>query len=172
MKTGKHTLSAAALVLTAAFAFATAAPAQAKEGTASFTFAGFGTVKATEVGKDRLLFVFDENGLNEGSSDPMFDHATWHCSGLGDFTKGMGQAHGYCVVTDPGGDQFVYNVVTEKWSLGQKSFKGSVTLTEGTGKFAGITGSGTFVHDGNTFKTAEKGTYISHGTHNWSYKLP
>jgi hypothetical protein len=171
MKSRNYILSAAALVLTAAYAFATGAPAQAKEGTASFTFAGFGNFKPTEIGKDRLLFVFDENGLDEGSSDPLFDHTTWHCWGLGDFTKGVGQTQGYCVRTDPAGDQFVQSFVSEKTSLG-KSFKGSETLTGGTGKFAGITGSGTYMWDGNTFKTAEKGTFISHGTHNLSYKLP
>ena len=45
-------------------------------------------------------------------------------------------------------------------------------LIGGTGKFSGITGSGTFLFDGNSFKTGEQGTYISHGTHNLSYKLP
>jgi hypothetical protein len=171
MKSRNDILSAAALALTAAFVFATVAPAQAKEGTVSFTFAGFGTSKATQIGKDRLLLVIDENGLDEGSNDPMFDHTTWHCGGWGDFTKGVGQAHVYCVRTDPAGDQFVQDIATGTMSLGQ-SFKGSETLTGGTGKFSGITGSGTFVFDGNSFTTAQQGTFISHGTHNLSYKLP
>jgi hypothetical protein len=171
MRSRNDILSAAALALTAAFVFATVVSAQAKEGTVSFTFAGFGTSKATQIGKDRLLLVIDENGLDEGSNDPMFDHTTWHCGGWGDFTKGVGQAHVYCVRTDPAGDQFVQDIATGTMSLGQ-SFKGSETLTGGTGKFSGITGSGTFVFDGNSFKTAEQGTYISHGTHNLSYKLP
>ncbi|MBV8401666.1 MAG: hypothetical protein JOZ17_23520 [Acetobacteraceae bacterium] len=169
MKSRNYILHAAALVMTAAFA--TGVPAQAKEGSASFTFAGFGTVKATEIGKDRLPIVYDENGLDEGSSDPMFDHMSWHCWGLGDFTKGVGQIQGYCVRTDPAGDQLFENLVGENWSLG-KSNKGSETLTGGTGKFTGLTGSGTFTFDGNTFRPAEKGTYLSHGTHNLSYKLP
>jgi hypothetical protein len=171
MKSRNYILSAAALVLTAAFA--TGAPAQAKEGTASFTFAGIGTFKATEIGKDRLILAEEEKGLDEGSSNPMFDHMTWLCYGIGDFTKGAGQTKGYCVQTDPAGDQFVKSFVSEKFSLGQKeSIKGSETLTGGTGKFAGIAGSGTFVFDGNSFKPTDKGTFLSHGTHNLSYKLP
>jgi hypothetical protein len=170
MQSRNYMLSAA-LALTATFVFATEAPAQAKEGTVSFTFAGFGTAKAIQIGKDRFLLVIDENGLDEGSSDSMFDHTSFHCAGLGDFTKGVGQVHLYCVRTDPAGDQFVLDLDTGTMSLGQ-GFKGSETLTGGTGKFSGITGSGTFVFDGNTFKPAEQGTYISHGTHNLSYKLP
>jgi len=54
----------------------------------------------------------------------------------------MCEAHGYGVAADPAGDQFVESFVTEKHSLDQKSFKGSLTLSGGTGKFAGITGSG------------------------------
>jgi hypothetical protein len=34
-----------------------------KEGTFSCTYYGFGTSKATKVGEERLLVVFDENGL-------------------------------------------------------------------------------------------------------------
>jgi hypothetical protein len=71
----KYMTPVAAFMLVAAFAFATKAPAQAKEGTWSDTFAGFGTVKATQVGKERLLLVFDENFLSV-SKDAMFDHPT------------------------------------------------------------------------------------------------
>jgi hypothetical protein len=156
--------------MAAAFAFANEAPAEAKEGTWSDTFAGFGTVKATEVGKERLLLVFDENFLSV-SKDAMFDHLTWHLLVLGDCAKGVCQAHRYCVATEPAGDQFVQSFVTEKFSLGQ-TVKGSLTLSGGTGKFAGITGSGTFVADGNTFRPTEKGTYFTHGTREYSFKLP
>ena len=163
----KYIPPAAALALAAAFA--AEATAQAKEGTWSDTFAGFGTVKATEVGKERLLLVFDENFLSV-SNDAMFDHLTWHLLGLGDCAKGVCQAHGYVLATDPAGDQFVQSFATEKFSLGQ-TVKGSLTLSGGTGQFAGITGSGTFVADGNTFRPAEKGTYFTHGTRQYSYKL-
>jgi hypothetical protein len=163
--------SAAALVLAAAFAVAAETPAQAKDGTWSDTLAGFGTVKATEVGKERLLLVFDENFLSV-SKDAMFDHLTWHLWGLGDCTKGVCNWHGYGVATDPAGDQFVQSFSGEKQSLDQKILKGSITLSGGTGKFAGMTGTGTFVLDSNAFRSTEKGTYFDHGTREYSYKLP
>ena len=53
----------AAFALAAAYVFASAAPTQAKEGTWRDTFAGFGMVKATQVGNERLLAAFDENFL-------------------------------------------------------------------------------------------------------------
>ena len=165
-----YTLFAVVLMLAAALAFVTGTPAQAKEGTASGTYAGFGTVKANQIGKDRLLTAFEFNFLSV-SSNPMFDHLTFHCWGSGDYTNNVGGGPGYCVGTDPAGDQFVQSFATEKFSLGQ-TVKGSLTLSGGTGQFAGITGSGTFVADGNTFRPAEKGTYFTHGTRQYSYKLP
>jgi hypothetical protein len=159
---------AAALMSAAALAWT---PAQATEGTWSDTVAGFGTVKATQVGKDRLLLVIDGNNLSV-SDNPMFDHLTWHIWGLGDCINGVCEFHGYGVATDPAGDQFVESFITEKAPLGQKSIKGSLTLSGGTGKFAGITGSGTLVLDGNKCRPAEQGTYFDHGTRHYSYKLP
>ena len=49
--------------------FAIGTPAQAKEGTVIATFAGFGSVKASKIGKDRLLTVSDLHALYE--SRPM-----------------------------------------------------------------------------------------------------
>ena len=37
------------------------------------------------------------------------DHVTWRCWGSGDYMNGVGQDSGYCVATDPSGDQFVDN---------------------------------------------------------------
>jgi hypothetical protein len=168
----KYIPPAAALVLAAAFALAAEAPAQAKEGTWSDTFAGFGTLKATQVGKERLLLVADSNFLSV-SKVAMFDHLTWHLLGLGDCANGVCQFHGYVVATDPAGDQFVQSFVTEKFSLGQKSVvKGSLTLSGGTGKFTSLAGSGTSAADGFMFRPAENGTYFEHGTREYNYKLP
>ena len=51
------------------------------------------------VGKERVLILWDENGLT--LSDGYNDHTTSHCWGTGDYIKGIGQDHGYCVATDP-----------------------------------------------------------------------
>jgi acetyl esterase/lipase len=60
--------------------------------------------------------------------------------GLGDFTNGMGQERGYCVATDPVGDQAAGDLAFEMDAVGANSSGGSITWTAGTGKYAGITG--------------------------------
>jgi len=146
------------------------AAAQGKEGTSTDTWGGFGTAKAIQIGKDRILVATEEHNFCV-SNDPMFGHLTSHCFGVADFTKGVGQNQGRCVETDPAGDQIVLSYDTGNFTLG-KTFKGSLTLIGGTGKFAGITGGGTYVYDGFTFKTTEEGTYTPHFTLELSYKLP
>jgi hypothetical protein len=172
MNSQKHILSAATLTLTlvAAVAFAAAAPARAGEGKLSGTYAGWGTIKATQIGEDRLLTINDHNAVGV-NSDPMFGHLAAHCWGLGDYTKGVGQVHGYCVFTDPAGDNFVSSWASETWSLSQETFKLPFTLSSGTGKFAGITGTGTYTDSGNMFKPLP-GTYYVYGTTEGTYKLP
>jgi hypothetical protein len=45
-----------------------------KEGTFNSTYSAFGTIKVTTIGKERVMFVFDENGLTR--SDGFLDHTT------------------------------------------------------------------------------------------------
>jgi hypothetical protein len=96
-----------AFVFGAAIFFGTAAMAAdlPKKGSYSTIYASFGTAKATRIGKDRMLIVFDENGLKVGQG--VMDHTTWHCFGLSDIASGMVRHHGYCVATNPDGDQMV-----------------------------------------------------------------
>jgi hypothetical protein len=45
--------------------------------------------------------------------------------------------------------------------------------TTGTGKYAGISGGGTFVNRGPEFRTAAEGTYVAYGTlQDGNYELP
>jgi len=141
-----------------------------KEGKATGTYAAYGTYKATAVGKDRVLETFDENGL--ALTDGFADHTTWHCWGIGDYTNGMGQDQGYCVVTDQAGDQFVSNFITEKRGIDQPSYSGSDTWTGGTGKYAGISGGGTSVFHSGEFRPTTDGTYFNYATWQGNYKLP
>ncbi len=141
----------------------------AKEGSQSFTYFGFGTSKATQVGKDRLLTTLDKNGLSVGQG--IFDHMTWHCWGSGDFTNGVGQHHGYCVTTDTGGDQIVIETESEKHSL-QTNFSIKAKFTAGTGKYTGISGENTCVLHGNEFRPASAGTFFDYERCEGSYKLP
>ena len=85
----------------------------------------------------------------------------------------MGQVHGYCVWMDPAGDQIVANIASDgKFAADAKSFNGTATFTTGTGKYAGISGSWTFVGHGPEFRTAADGTYVQFGNMEGSYKLP
>jgi hypothetical protein len=163
-------LSTFALGMTLAFGAAALAADQPKEGTFSGTFSGVGTYKAYPVGKERLLLVFDENELQ--LTNGLLDHTTWHCWGLGDFTNGKGTDNGYCVATDPEGDQVVASFGPDEHALDQKSFSGSGTFTMGTGKYKGITGSWTNVNRGNEFRSTTEGTYFAYGTFQTNYKLP
>jgi hypothetical protein len=74
---------------------------------------------------------------------------------------------------DPAGDQIVINwSENENHALDAKEVAGSFTYTTGTGKFAGITGTGTYIDRGNTFKPLTAGTYEVNASSQASYKLP
>src|SRR5258708_4607224 len=134
------------------------ASAQMKEGSYQGTYTAYGTFKVTQIGKDRVLLAIDENGAN--LTDGFTDHTTLHCWAIGDYTNGMGEDHGYCVGTDPAGDQIVTNVFNPKHALGSKDVSGMDTWSTGTGKFAGVSGGGTYDSHPGEFKTAEAGTYF------------
>ena len=167
-----RTCSLTAFALTAAVAFGAAAMAAdlPKEGTFSGKPAGYGTFRAVAIGKERLLIVIDDNSLM--LTNGFADHTAWNCFGLGDYTRGVGQDHGYCVGNDPDGDKLVMNWVDEKHTLGQKAFSGSFTWTTGTGKFAGISGGGSYVEHGNEFLAPGEGSYMTYWPVQGNYELP
>jgi hypothetical protein len=142
-----------------------------KKGTSDVTLAGAGTFKATPVGKERTLIAFEENGVSVGKG--ILDHTTWHCFGLQDIAGGISQYNGYCVLTDPAGDQIVANIASDgKFRVDAKSFNGTATFTTGTGKYTGISGGYTIVLRGPEFRTAAEGAYVPYGPVQGNYKLP
>ncbi len=164
-------LSAFALGTTMAFGVAAMAADLPKQGTFSFTYSSYGVAKATQVGKDRLLVVLDENGLTVG--DGPTDHMRWHCFGIEDATNGMAQSQYYCVGTDPSGDQIVLNGASDgKFAVDAKTFRGISTFTTGTGKYAGISGGFKFECHAAEFHAAPDGTYVNYCLSQGSYKLP
>ena len=159
-----------------AFALSTAIvlgmPARAadlpKEGKYKGTVSGYGTYKSIPVGKERVLTVWDENGLV--LTDGFSDHMTYHCFGTADIIQGVEQDQGYCVATDTAGDQFV-QTVTSKHPSDAPSYDVSVVTSYGTAKYTGISGT---EHDrchSNEFKAPE-GAYAQHCEIEGSYKLP
>ena len=168
----RHILKLFGIATAVAFAAATprAASAQTKEGTYKGTYAANGTFKATAIGKDRVLLVFEEYGMN--LSDGFTDHFTWHCWGTGDYINGMGEDHGYCVGTGPDGDEIVSNIANPMHALGAKDVSGTDTWSTGTGKLAGVSGGGTYDCQSGEFKTTVPGTYVAYCTVQGKYKLP
>ena len=167
-----RTCTLSALTLSAALFAGTAAMAAdlPKEGTFKATYSSAGTAKATQVGKEITLGTFDENGLTVG--DGILDHVTWHCFGLLDQVSGMEEWRGHCMMTDPAGDQIAANVASDgKYAADAKSFKGTGTMINGTGKYAGISGSWAFEGHSPEFRTAVEGTYAQYGSVQGSYKL-
>jgi hypothetical protein len=142
-----------------------------KEGTFSGTYSAFSTNKATPIGKEGLVDAWDSNGLSLGNG--FLDHATWHCFGLYDVMNNKAQWHGYCVATDPAGDQILTNVATDgSYPADAKSYSASGKIMMGTGKYAGITGATTYVGHSPDFRTAVAGTIVENGPLQGSYKLP
>jgi hypothetical protein len=141
-----------------------------KEGTYSGSLFGFGGSKVTPIGKDRFLVVWEENSLS--LTNGLFDHCTWHCFGEADIVSGVAQDRGRCVGTDPAGDQVIANVESEKHGPGLKSWSGTSTLVAGTGKYAGVTGPGTYEEHQPEFRSAAEGTFVSYSIVKGSYKLP
>jgi hypothetical protein len=84
----------------------------------------------------------------------------------------MGQNQGNCVGIDPAGDQVVFSLGDEKHSPDQKAVNGTFTYTGGSGKYAGISGGGTFVSHSGEFRPAAEGTYLQYVTFQGSYKIP
>ena len=138
-----------------------------REGAFSGTYTSFGTVKATPVGKDRVLFVFEENGLMQ--TDGFSNLVRMHCWLLGDYTNGEGQEHGYCLNTDPSGDHAVSNIVTAKHKLG-RNIQATGTFAGGTGKYAGISGTSHFSLKDVGYPS--QANYLLNGPVKGSYKLP
>ena len=129
---------------------------------------GSGAGKATPLGKEVLLSPFEQNALTLG--DGLVDHLTWHCSGLYEMTKGMAEHHGYCVATDPAGDQFAGNFASDgKYAADAKSYSGAVTFIGGTGKYAGISGGFTYVGHSPEFRAAAEGAFVDYITLEGSY---
>ena len=141
--------------------------AQMLEGTLSGTFAAFGTVSAQATAKERMVLAIDEDGLSV--TNGVLDHMTWHCSGLAEFSNGIGQTQGFCAGRDPVGDQVVFNWESEKHAPQQRVVRGTFTWTGGTGKYAGIRGNATYVDYSGEFRPLTEGTIVSYLTFEGSY---
>jgi hypothetical protein len=148
--------------LASAFAFQLAQPAsgQTQERKLSGAFAGFGTVKHTHVGKDRLLLSLDQKSVGNG----ILDRVSWSCSGQAYFINDVGHDEGFCAGQNPDGDRVAFNWESEKHAPDQKAVRGRFGWTGGTGKYAGLSGGGTYLDYSGVFTYVTfEGSYIIPG---------
>ena len=168
-----HKLSLTAISLGAALACGTPAKSAdvPKEGTFNGMYTGAATMKLIPVGKERALATWEDNALTTGKG--FLDHMTWRCLGTTSILAGMSHFNGYCVVTDPAGDQIVADIASDgSYPADAKVITGKGTFTSGTGKYAGISGNLTNILHDPEFRTGTEGTLVNYGEFQASYKLP
>lgn len=82
--------------------------------------------------------LWEADGISTNNAGrPMFDDMGVHCFGLGQTISGVFSARGNCTHTDKDG-----NKIFEKFEINGPT--GTVTFIGGTGKYQGITGTGSF----------------------------
>ena len=122
------------------------APAHAQDWKVTGQFGAFGVGKVYQIDKGHLYWVGEFSGtfFNDKGKDSLFDGAGVKCPGFHDMDMNnkKGILAGYCVISDPDGDQAYL-----KWQAQGDTitFPGTFEYTGGTGKYQGISGRNTFV---------------------------
>lgn len=118
----------------------------AEEGTVSILAPWISGGELFRVGPQRVLFLGVAEGIMyvEEKKTSSLNTATFTCPGTQELNlkKGTTEGSGYCIFTGAGGD-----TVFAKWTCAGMpgGCEGKLTLNGGTGRFAGITGSGPMV---------------------------
>ena len=153
-----HTRLLSAFTLSTAMFFGTVVMAAdlPKEGTDSFTNFWTGTTYATIQQGGRRSFTWEIDGVSRNDAgSPMFNLFGMRCIGLVEvLSKDTWNDRGTCTYTDKDGD----NIFTpfNGNSNGKGGERGTYEVIGGTGKFAGITGSGEYLNPGQPIKADDK----------------
>ena len=141
-----------------------------KEGASSYIIGYSGTYKAVAMGQERIQMTYEVLGvIVSDSSECILQNASLRCVGSFHATKGAYEDdRGFCVCTRPDGDQ-LFTSYEASGRLGAVG-KGTVTYVGGTGKFAGIQGSGEFTRI--NVRPAAEGTLQGYNRVKEHYKLP
>lgn len=141
-----------------------------KEGTYSSVSAASATSKVLPLGKERAQVTWEVFGVQIGDDAKGITHnASFRC--IGSLRALNGEFESFtnsCVFTRPDGDQMFW-VETGTGRMGGAS-RGTGTIVGGTGKLAGITGSGEWTR--NVVRPAAEGTFQTVTRSKISYKLP
>jgi len=134
----EFTVSATAAVVVAALGMAVLAAEAPKPTNVGLKYALTGKiVQADGLGKNFETFaaIYEENGTASGNGP---DHKM-HCLGVQQGgAGGVAEQHGYCIETDPDGDQVMWKV-TPAPHAGTAILQSVHEALGGTGKYAGIT---------------------------------
>ena len=128
-------------VLFAVGAYAAEPLAKNGTGTLHSGFRGVGTT--TPTADKRLYWMGSFWGVSfndEGKG--LFHHAVWNCPAISDIYDNTIHTKGSCAVTDTDGDR-IFGDWTGKGPVGGE-FAGEVTISGGTGKYAGMQGNWDF----------------------------
>ena len=157
MRTHKCTLST--LTLTAAMVFGVAAMAAdlPKQGTDSFTNVWVATSLNLIQQGNRTFGSYEIDGVARNDAGaPMFDLFGQRCIGFGEFLENNPEHDvGTCTFTDRVGDHIFASYSSGK-SNSKDGERGTYEVIGGTGKFAGITGSGEFFNPMLPIKADDK----------------
>ena len=147
----------------------------AKEGSLTGMTFYSGTMKVIAMEKERAQVNYEVTGISRGQDEqsPLYNTSI-HCLGSLHAIKGPYENDsGFCVFARTDGDQ-IFMTYEAKGRMGvtdgSVSGKGTWRLVGGTGKCAGIDGSGVFERHG--LRAAAPGTFNSFTTSKGTYKLP
>jgi hypothetical protein len=141
----------------------------AKKGTTSGKTFFTGTFKAVPMEKERVQMNYEAFGVGvSDTGEGVLHNATVHILGALHAVKGDYKDSGFMVFTHPDGDKvfLTYKATGRLW----KSAKGTVTYVGGTGKFAGIQGSGEFTRHG--LRPPTKGMLAGFAVAKTNWELP
>jgi hypothetical protein len=141
--------------------------AQAQDWKVTGEFGWLGVGKAYQIEKGHVYWLGEFSGTffnDKGKGSPL-DHTGWKCSGFDDLdsNKNKKKAAGYCIISDPGGEDQAY----ASWACEDTDLltcHGTLDYTGGTGKYQGISGHNTFV--GHTVVSWPDGTASGYTTVN------
>jgi hypothetical protein len=160
-----------AILVAAGLSLLSATPLQAqipKQGKVAWRHAYFATLQRFEFGKDKLI-IADAKGVGTTKTGEGLGHnISTSCIVVTD--TGAGMSSGYCTFTDLDGDQ-TFIKFERSAAIGVASDKpGKWQYTGGTGKYTGISGSGTYVP--TYLKASTPGTVQGYSDLEGEYKLP
>ena len=140
-----------------------------KEGSDTVKTGFISTYQVLAQGKEYLQINYVANGViqTENEASPLYMSST-QCAGSVKAIKGEFKEFGLCTYTRPNGDQ-IYGSYDGAGKLGQGA-KGSFTFVGGTGKCAGMTGSGEWTR--TSLKSTAKGGGASIAKFTFNWKIP